>query len=109
MFMDKWQPDTTLIDRIQEEWSRAGVLNELFGVSQVDKSVRDIIGLLKDEPVLAQYVRLNFQLNQQVCDHHLTAQEAIDAMRQGTPYGIVLYSVLAAHRDCCGKDHKEDT
>lgn len=61
------------------------------------------VAVLEDKHDIAEYISKNFSLHQKVCDHHLTGQEAIDSMRQGTPYGIILYYTLHGHKDCCLK------
>ena len=105
--MKKWNPDTNFIDRIESRWLKENVLDEPYGSSQ-DMTVGEVIKAIEDDtseitPTIVEYIRNNFSLEQKLFDHDLTGQEVIDAMRQGTPYGIILYHTLYIHKDCCLK------
>lgn len=106
--MDKWQPDLEFITRIEKILSVANVLDRPYFFSQVGKTNRDIVEVLQeDAPKMADYIKRSFSLNQPICNHHLTGKEAMDAMREGTPYGILLYLTLEMHKDCCFKKGKD--
>ena len=45
---------------------------------------------------MVEYLRDNFDPKEPLATHHYTCREMLDQMRECTPIGIMVYSVLAA-------------
>ncbi len=92
----EWQPDLEFITSLEKAWTAGGMMDRPYGLTQGDRRVREIVDGLEDEgdTDFASYIRERFSLTQLLCDHHYTARECIQAMRDGNPFGVVVYLVL---------------
>ena len=101
--MPTWKPDPSFINGLEKLWTEHGTLDEPYGNSLEGMTVQDITDLLRmdDRTDLALYLEGTYQIDQPLCDHHYSGRETLEAMRNGIPYGVFVYSVLYQHKDCC--------
>jgi len=115
---ENWEPDAGFIDRIERLWSDSldEVVWEIGGQSEV-QTVGGMIEAFRqdgDTPELVEYLTRIFDKGRKIYEKDAyTQRDIISEMRAGTPLGILHYTVLIDHKDCCmpGEDegHKCST
>lgn len=98
MLIDNFEADLEIIGKIERYWTCERCLDETRGIDQSDKTVGDLCELYEQEGVsnMVEYLRDNFDPKEPLATHHYTCREMLDQMRECTPIGIMVYSVLAA-------------
>jgi hypothetical protein len=112
--MDEWKPDLEYIAKLEADWREKGYLDQPTGPAPEEGlCVRYFVEVYEKDgwTKIANYLKSNFDLDQNICDHKHTGQELIDAMREGTPVGSVFYSLMeafAGETELYEKTHKSD-
>jgi hypothetical protein len=106
--MTKWKPDLKFLTDLEASWRKSGSLDKQVA-SMIGETVEDAIKACADDlPNLVAYLKTTFPPTQVLSTHPITGREAIAAMRKGTAYGVVYYSILYSHKDCCTGDPTND-